>query len=194
MSYYAEALTRAVCYECIETTARPCRLRLARFVVRLKDGRLPETALMGEMLEGGQRYVARQEYDKLERLNKGVLRGVRYRIQRGEANVSCRECKRMAFEQVEEGVAHFMRGWFQKNGDFNKLRGLKSRREKADREAAEAFYKGQWPKSGIPGGFRPFAVSATCGHLLLPESQTPSGRNFVGQWSSPPSLGRRPTG
>ena len=142
---YAEALTRAGCEECIEATVRRRRLCFAGFVVRMTDDRLPKFALMGE-LEGRQRYVGGQEFDWVKRLKEDCEAFDIDHIG-GEWVKSARDMDEW-YELIEDGAAHFMRGWLQKAGDAKELRRLGREREEAEKEADAEYFKNKSREEG----------------------------------------------
>ena len=123
---YAEALTKAGCDECIEATVRKRRLCFAGFVARMRDTRLPKTALLGEF-EGGARYSGGQEFDWLKRLQEDLTAfGIVTKKKGWEASAKRAE---EWYDRIEVGVQWFMDEWYKGQGDAKETRRLKRERD-----------------------------------------------------------------
>eukprot|EP00752_Nemacystus_decipiens_P009408 g8411.t1 len=88
----------------IEATVRKRRLCFAGFVMRMEDHRLPKRVLLGT-LATGKGYLGGQESDWVSRLGEDLVAFGMEDEKEGE------KWKKSAMDQIEGGVARFMRKW-----------------------------------------------------------------------------------
>ena len=119
---YVEAATRTGCMEYIEAPERRRRSRVAGLVARVRDGRLPESALHGDM-EGGQWCVGGQELDRLRRLKMIFIEAP---VRRRRSCVAGLVARMIGGKLPKIAVRGDMKGdqWYVRGQDFDRLRRL----------------------------------------------------------------------
>ena len=162
---HADALAKTAS-ESIQAIVRKRRILFAGFVARIREERLPQRVMFGELVVG-KGYSGGQEKDWMDHLEEDMsVFGMKFEGWRKAAQKAGR-----CFRRVEEGAELFMRNWHQ-----TERRKAPERRAKAA-AAPSTVGISKRPGGGGRGGVMPKRLKSGFGHHRLESCGPSNGRH-----------------